>query len=239
MVNEVFSDYFALKNNLLTRIDPRVKIFFVFGAIVTILFSHTPILPVIVAILSLLVLLSVKIPPKIILFKLLAPLTMATIILFIQVFFYDNLFRGLLIVTKVAGCVSLIIFLSMTTSVIDLLKSASWFGISKTWIEIAAISYRYIFVLLEDALTIRDAQRVRLGYSSLPRALRSLGELSGSVFIRAFDQSISTYEAMCLRGYSEHSKISFEESFKLEDGLHLAIFIAILFLLAALNLYWR
>ncbi|MHB1377638.1 MAG: cobalt ECF transporter T component CbiQ [Candidatus Humimicrobiaceae bacterium] len=258
MLNEVFSDYFSQKENYLTRIDARIKMIFVFGAIITTLFSRTPFPPVIIAFLSLVFLISVRIPPKIILFRLLAPLTIAIAALLIQIFFYgttplfkltffglhlagyrEGLFRGLLIIGKVTGCVSLIIFLSMTTPVNTLLRAASWFRIPKTWIEIAAITYRYIFVLIEDAITIRDAQKVRLGYSSLSRSVRSLAELTGSVFIRAYDQSISTYEAMQLRGYSGTIKVSFEEGFKLKDVLHLIIFSIILFLLVTLNLYWR
>lgn len=258
MLNEVFGDCFAHKDNFLTRVDPRIKMIFVFGAIVTILFSRTPYLPVIIAFLSLAFLLSVRIPPKIIFFRALCPLSIVIVILLIQVFFYgttplfrltvfgfhltgykEGLFHGLLIGGRVAGCVSLIIFLSMTTPVNTLLKSASWFRISKTWIEIAAITYRYLFVLIEDAITIRDAQKVRLGYSSLSISVRSLAELTGSVFIKAYDQSISTCEAMQLRGYSGTGNVYFEKSFKLKDGLDLIIFSIILFLLIALNLYWR
>ena len=258
MLNEIFSDCFAHKDNFLTRIDARIKMIFVFGAIITTLFSRTPHLPVIIAFLSLVFLIIVRISPKIILFRLLAPLTIAIVILLIQVFFYgitplfkltlfgfhlvgykEGLFHGLLIMGKVTGCISLIIFLSMTTPVNTLLRAASWFRISKTWIEIATITYRYVFVLIEDAITIRDAQKVRLGYSNLSRSVRSLAELTGSVFIRAYDQSISTYEAMQLRGYSGTSKVSFEKRFKLKDGLHLIIFSIILSLLVTLNLYWR
>src|SRR3989338_3039842 len=151
MLNEVFSDGFAHKDNFLTRIDARIKMVFVFGAIVTTLFSRAPYLAMIIAFLSLVFLISVRIPPKIILFRLLAPLTITIGLLFIQAFFYggtplfklslfgfhfagykEGLFRGLGIMGKVMGCVSLIIFLSMTTPVNTLLRAASWFRVSKT-----------------------------------------------------------------------------------------------------------
>jgi len=207
-LNEVFSDYFAHKDNFLTRIDARIKIAFVFGAIIITLFARAPYLPVIITLLSLASLLIIRIPPSVILVRLLTPLSMATVILLLQIFFYgaaplEGLFRGLLIMGKVMGCVSLIIFLSMTTPANNLFSAGLWFGISKTWIEIAMITYRYVFVLIESAITIRDAQKVRLGYSNLSRSLRSLAELTGSVFIKAYDQSVSTYEAMQSRGYSK------------------------------------
>ena len=258
MLNEVFSDYFTHKDNFLTRVDARIKIFFVFGALILMLFSRIPQLPLTVAFLSLIVLLEVRIPFRIILFRMFCPLSIATVILLIHVFFQCNLplfklsffgfnligykeglAQGLLIMGKVTGCVALVIFLSMTTSVNALLNSASWFKIPRIWVEVAAITYRYIFVLLDDAIKVRDAQNIRLGYSNLLRSIRSLAELTGSVFIRAYDQSIVTYEAMQLRGYSETSKIYFEDRFKLKDGLHFIIFSAILSLLVVLNLYWR
>lgn len=200
-LNEVFSDYFAQQDNYLTRLDARLKMLLVCGAILMILFSPTPHWPVIIAVLSTALLISIKIPFKNIFIRLLPPLTLAAVVLLAQFFFYqENLSLGFLLIGKIIGCVSAIIFLSMTTPVNALLKGAAWFRISKTWLGIAEITYRYIFVLLEDAITIRDAQRVRLGYSSLSRSARSLAELSGSVFIRAYDQSLATSQAMQTRG---------------------------------------
>lgn len=241
MLNEVFGDSFAHKDNFLTNIDARIKMIFVFGAIIAVLFSNAPYMPVTSAVLSLIFLLGIGIPVRIIIFRLLAPLTITILILFIQILFYGALgfTRGLLIMGKVMGCASLILFLSMTTPVNVLLQAASWFRAPKTWLEVASITYRYVFVLMEDAVTIRDAQKVRLGYSSLSRSLKSFAELAGSVLIRAYDQSFSTHEAMQLRGYSGSIKVSFEKRFEYRDGLHLIIFSAILFLLVILSLYWR
>lgn len=258
MPNEIFSDLSAQRDNFLTRIDARIKMPFVFGATVITIFSQAPHLPAMVAFLSLASLLFVGISPKVILFRLAAPLGMAVAMLLIQLFFYgetplfklglfgfclvgyrEGLFRGLLITTRAAGCISLVIFLSMTTPANKLLGAARWFKVSKTLVEIATVAYRYVFVLLEDAIAIRDAQRVRLGYSNLSRSVRSLAELVGTVFIRAYDRSISTYEAMRVRGYLGTAKVFLEERFRPKDGLHLIVFSIILSLLLALNLFWR
>lgn len=259
MLNTIFSDSFAHKSNFLTRIDARIKMIFVFGTVITTLLSATWRLPVIVSLLSLVSLLSAMIPLRIILLRLFAPLSIAAVILLIQVFYYGNtplfkltffgfslvgynegLWKGILLSSRVMGCTSLIIFLSMTTPVNIIFGAARWFRIPKTWVEIAAITYRYVFVLLEDAITIRDAQKVRLGYSSLSKSIRSLTELSGSLFIRAYDQSLITCEAMRLRGYSGHTKEAyFPNKLKPQDVANLIIFSIILFLLIILNIYWR
>lgn len=240
MLNEVFGDYFAQKDNYLTRIDARVKMFFVCTGIITLLFSRVPQVSAIVILLSLISLISIRIPLKVILFRMLPPLAMAAVIAGLSLIVYKKgLFESLLIMGKVSGCVSLVIFLSTTTPVNELLSACLWFHIPKTWIEIAAVTYRYVFVLIEDASTIRDAQKVRLGYSNLSRSMQSLAELAGSVFIRAYDQSIATTDAMRMRGYTGASKTFFEKRFKFKDAIHLIFFLMILFLLIILNLYWR
>lgn len=240
MLSEVFSDSFAHKDNALSRIDARIKMFFVFAGIITILFSRDAQVSAASSFLILISLISVRIPFKAILFRILPPLAMAAVIVGLNLIVYKRgLSENLLIMGKVTGCVSLVIFLSMTTPVNELLGASLWFRIPKTWIEIAAVTYRYVFVLLEDASTIRDAQKVRLGYSNLLRSIQSLAELAGSVFIRAYDQSLATAEAMRMRGYTGACKFFFEKRFAFKDALHLACFMMILFLLIALNLYRR
>lgn len=240
MLREVFSDSFAHKDNFLSRVDARIKMFFVFAGIITILFSRAVQACVIVSLLALIFLISVRIPFKAILFRMLPPLAMAAVIALLNLIVYDKgIFESLLLMGKVTGCVSLVIFLSMTTPANELLGASLWFRIPKTWIEIAAVTYRYVFVLIEDAVTMKDAQMVRLGYSNLSKSMHSLAELAGSVFIRAYDQSIVTADAMRMRGYTGTRKFFFEKSFKFKDIIHLIFFLIILFLLIALNLYLR
>lgn len=240
MLNEVFSDIFAQKNNYLKRVDARIKMFFVFAGIIIVLISKIVPVSAIVIIFSLISLASVRVPFKAVFFRILPVLIMAAVILGLNLIVYrKGLFDSLMIIWHVAGCVALVIFLSMTTPVNELLGASLWFGIPKTWIEIAAFAYRYVFVLAEDASTIRDAQKVRLGYSNLSRSMQSLGELAGSVFIRAYDQSIATTEAMRMRGYSGSSRIFFEKKFEFKDAMQLTFFSGILLLLITLNIFWR
>ena len=256
MLNEVFSDYFAQRKNYLTEVDARPKMLFVATVIVMIILSQRLDVPLAVFLLSLVFLLGIRIPPKIILFRLATPLSIAVMIFLIQIFSYgkiilfkwnlfgfnltgyeEGLYRGFLIMGKVIGAVSLVIFLSMTTSVNKCLSAMRWFKIPNTWIEVALLTYRYIFVLLEDTVTIRDAQKVRLGYSSLARSLRSLGELVGSAVIRAYDHSVAAYEAMVLRGYNGTMRnIAWEEKFKIKDVVAVIIFIVILASLLVLSI---
>ncbi|MDO8662744.1 MAG: cobalt ECF transporter T component CbiQ [Candidatus Omnitrophota bacterium] len=239
MLNEVFSDHFAQKVNYLTEVDARAKALFIAAAIMIVVSSRNAYLPLIVFFSSLVILLGIGIPPKIILLRLAVPLGVVGAIFIMQIFFYgmaDGLAAGFLIVARVLGAVSLIICLSMTTPVNKLLHAARWFQVPNTWVEIAMLSYRYSFVLLEDAVTIRNAQRARLGYSSLGRSLKSFGELMGSTVIRAYDRSIAVYESMLLRGYDGSTRnISGEKEFSFKDTAAVIIFIIILGALLILN----
>lgn len=251
MINEVFSDYFVREKNFLTKIDTRIKIIFVFLAIIITISSRNYLTPVIVVLLVVVSLLCIKIPIRIIMIRLAGPSGIALTILFIQTFFYGtttlfkfNLFgfyliaylegatQGLLIMSKIIGATSLVLFLSMTTLVSRILSAGYWFKVPKTWIEVSLFAYRYIFVLLEDAITVFEAQKIRLGYSNLTKSLRSLGTLAGAIVIRAYDQSISTYEAMLMRGYDGNLKnISHKEKFEIKDIITSFIFFVILLIL--------
>ncbi len=239
MLNEIFSDHFARKINYLTEVDARAKVLFAAAAMIIVVSSRNPCVPLTVFSLSLALLLCIRIPPKVILIRLAAPLSIAGAILFIHIFFYGmakGLALGWLIMSKVLGAVSVVIFLSMTTPINKLLNAARWFKVPNTWVEIAMLSYRYSFVLLEDAMTIRNAQKVRLGYSSLARSLRSFGELMGSTVIKTYDRSVAIYESMMLRGYNgTMQNIAWKGEFRIKDAVAIIIFIIILGLLLVLN----
>lgn len=256
MLNEVFSDCFAQRKNYLTEVDARIKMVFVAAAIIITVLSRHGYVPLIVFSISLAFLLGIRIPAKIILFRLITPLSIAGMIFLIQVFLYgtipiveldlwgfhlvgykEGLLRGFLIMGKVLGTVSLVVFLSMTTPVNKLLNASRWFKVPNTWVETAMVTYRYIFVLLEDFVTIRDAQKVRLGYSSLARSLRSFGELMGLTVIRTYDRSIAVYETMMLRGYNgKMQNISLETKFRIKDVIAVIICIVILVSLLVLSM---
>jgi cobalt/nickel transport system permease protein len=166
------------------------------------------------------------------------PLSIACIILIIQIFFHgtepmfklniiglkmigfkEGLQYGIVIVSKVIGAVMLIMLLTMTTPIYKLLTAGLWLKIPYTFIEIAIFTYRYIFVLLQTAITIRDAQTVRLGYTNWYKGLRSWGELAGATIIKAYNQTISTHEAMISRGYYGKMNIEDKKDFDLYDYL--------------------
>ncbi|HAH20802.1 MAG: cobalt ECF transporter T component CbiQ [Omnitrophica WOR_2 bacterium GWF2_43_52] len=254
MIKEIFSDSFAQKENYLTNIDARIKLIFVIATMVLCLLSAKSFLPLGIAVAAICFLGTIKVPFRVMLVRFSAPLGIALTVVLLQIFLFgkspiikvhlfgytlvgymEGLQRGLLILSRVTATVSLVIFLSMTTPLNKLLAAAGYFKVPATWIEITMLAYRYIFMLFEDVSIVRDAQKMRLGYSNVARSLRSIGELAGAAVIKAYDQSLAVQEAMMLRGYKEKVIYSSAAKFTPGDNVAAVIFTAFFLTLLIIN----
>ena len=202
MFTETFSDIYAKRDNRLTRMDARVKVFLAVALLLLNLWGGTA-LSLFIFASSLLTLIYLRIPARTLLIRLLEPFGVAGVVILVKLYFigWSGLPEGFMIASRILGAVSLILLLSMTTPVDTLLKALSWFRVPRTWTDVALLTYRYIFVLLEDAYVVYSAQRVRLGYLGVSRSFQSVGTLAGAIVIRAYDQAMATSQAMRLRGY--------------------------------------
>lgn len=120
---------------------------------------------------------------------------------------YLNWFlAGTKIANRVLGAVSLIVVFGAMTPFNEIISAFSWLRVPKGFIEILSFAYRYIFVLLEEAMVIYHAQKNRLGYLTLRKGLTSFGTLTGCLVIKAFDHSHNITVAMVCRGYDGNIK---------------------------------
>jgi cobalt/nickel transport system permease protein len=119
----------------------------------------------------------------------------------------------------------------MSTPMNKLLLAATWFRVPKIFVELALLVYRYIFVLLEEIVTIKDAQRIRLGYHNWRRSMGSLGVLGGSLILRTYDRAERVFDAMIARGYSGTMTVSYTEHFGRKDFITAVCLSAILVIL--------
>ncbi len=217
---ELFSDIFACRDNVLTRVDPRVKVFAALALILAVVFSTKVFLPLSVAAVSVTAMLALYIPIRVIIFRLAGPFSIVLVLIALQSFltpgepilqigFFSfniavtdqGLWKGILLGSKVVASVSIVLLLGFVTPAYKIFHSLRSFRIPDAWVEMALLVYRYTFALLDHAADIAAAQRVRLGYSSFHRSLSSMGILAGAVVARSLDQALRTYEAMILRGY--------------------------------------
>lgn len=103
---------------------------------------------------------------------------------------------------RALAAVSCLSFLTLTTPLADWTPLLRRVGIPAGIVELILLVYRLIFVFAERALTGRQAQTARLGYSRLDRSVRSLGLLTGSLFQRSLEQARRLEIGLAARGYS-------------------------------------
>lgn len=86
----------------------------------------------------------------------------------------------------------------------ELLSALAWARVPTALLEIVAVADRQRHALGAYATAVRDAQRLRLGWSEPRRALLSAGGLAGLAVWRAVSQAEITSDAFALRGVRGH-----------------------------------
>ena len=117
---------------------------------------------------------------------------------------------ALLVLSRTLGGMSCLFFLALTTPMIELFSVLKATKFPDSFIEIAMMMYRYIFVFMDVAMGIRYAQMVRLGYKDFRTSFRSMVMLGTNLFIRSWEQGEKLYLSMNSRCY-DGKLMMFEE----------------------------
>ena len=243
---ELFSEYFE-KDHLLARIDARIKLMASLATLAMVLSYRGFALPLFVALLGLFFCLRMKVPGKVLLLRFAEPFLIASVILLLKFFFsgnnvlfsldimgmkfsgyQDGLWEGLMIATRIFGAVSVVVVLGFSTPFTEFMAGLSWFRVPRAFIEILMFAYRYIFVIIEDAMVIYHAQKNRLGYSNIRRGLNSFGIMTGSLILKAFENSQNTTVAMVQRGYDGTTPLLKHKPFRVLEVALSMLFIIII-----------
>jgi len=244
---DLFSDIFTYRDNLLTRIDPRAKLLIALAALLAVVTARGALLPLGILGLSLGTVATLKVPLRLVAARLAAPLAIVTVLIALKTFLTgevplgslevagwtltaraEGLREGLLIAARVLGAVSVLLLTGIVTPAHRIFQALRWLRISKDWLEVAILMYRYIFVLLDRVAALAAAQRLRLGYRQRGRALESLSTLAGATLVHSFEQARRTHAAMRLRGYSGAMPFGPLPSLALRDRLILALGLAVI-----------
>ncbi len=227
-----------------SRIDPRVKLASALALLVMVISCRGVVFPLLVSLLSLALCLSLGTPLRILLLRFSEPLFIAATVLFLKMFFSgseqiftiglagfelaghrDGLLEGVRIASRIVGGVSLLAVIGFSTPFTELMAALSWFRVPQVLIDVALFAWRYLFLLMEDAQVVYNAQKNRLGYVGYRRALSSFGTLAGVLVIKAFDNSQSITTAMVQRGYDGAMPASLHRPFRLAELACAAAFV--------------
>lgn len=113
----------------------------------------------------------------------------------------DGAALALLLIARTFGGMCSLFFIALTTPMIEIFALLSSLRIPKSVIELSMMIYRYIFVLLDQAAMIHNAQVMRLGNRSIRSSLASFSMLASVLFLRSWEQGERLVIAMDARCY--------------------------------------
>jgi|Deesub1362A_J573_1020465.scaffolds.fasta_scaffold00057_61 cobalt/nickel transport system permease protein len=209
-------------NNALKRVPPHFKVLVSLVALLIVVASPSFVAPIaIFGLMYFLTVVKAKIPNKVYLKALTAPLLFTIPTLPLMAFFFgggDVLFTvnilgfslaatrdgfnlALLVASRVIAGSASLFFLAFTTPMTEIFGVMRALKFPSLFVEIAMMIYRYIFVLIEEAEQMIFAQNVRLGYNTYKRSYESFGLLVSNLFIRSWQKGERIFRALEARGY--------------------------------------
>lgn len=125
--------------------------------------------------------------------------------------FYALLMRSVL-------SLALLILLTNTTRFSELLKGLRKLGMPRILAVNLSFLYRYLFVLLDEIMRMRQARDCRrAGRAGLLTELKTLGSMLGTLMVRSFERAERVYQAMLSRGFTGDLAVPFPRSFGWRD----------------------
>ncbi|RFU82490.1 cobalt ECF transporter T component CbiQ [Streptomyces triticagri] len=94
-----------------------------------------------------------------------------------------------------------VLLFAFTTPMSDLLPRLVRAGVPAPVVDVALVTYRMSFLLLDSVRHIRAAQAARLGHTTRAATWRSLAGLGATAFVRAFDRASRLHQGLAGRGY--------------------------------------
>lgn len=147
-------------------------------------------------------------------------------------------YSGLLVLVNVVVrawlCILSLILLSSSTRVTDLLKGMKQLGVPQVIILILSFMYRYIFVLVDEVMRMRQARDSRNFGGRRLHQLKTIGNMVGTLFIRSYERGERIYAAMLSRGFSGEVRTLYRLTFKPADAFFVIVFLGIIILTGVL-----
>jgi cobalt/nickel transport system permease protein len=205
-MHNLLDDY--AHSNALRDVSSSLKLFLAFSSILICIFSTSPVVPLFIAFsMGFIIVAMAKISLRIYAKLLLVPLSFALMstlaIIFVQgetplftftIFDFslsiksEGIELALLLLSRTLGGMSALFFIALTTPMIEIFSILKSFGLPELLMELSMLIYRYIFLLLDEATMIHNAQTMRMGNLGLRSSLKSFSMLSSVLFLRAWEQ---------------------------------------------------
>ncbi len=234
-----FLDQYSDRNSLIHRLDPRTKLVstFLFIAVVTLTppdrwLSYAVYLTILIGWLLL-----SRLPLNYVLKRSLIVLPFVAMIAIFIPFFHKGevagsyniwlwhvsvTYSGLMVLRNILirawlSILSLIL-LTSTTRMPDLLIGLEQLHMPRVMVMLLSFMYRYIFVLVDEVTRMKQARDSRNFGGRRLWQIRTIGNMIGTLFIRAYERGERGYAAMVARGFDGHSRTLKRLRFKPADA---------------------
>jgi len=250
-VKHSFIDEYSHLNSVIHRLDPRTKLIASLAFILAVMLTPTNnwlVFAFYFAIIAFMLAFS-QLPPIYVLKRSLVILPFVLLIAIFIPFFREGevagsynvwlwqisiTYNGLLVLTNVIVkswlSILALILLSSTTRLNDLLKALRQLGMPQVMILILSFMYRYIFVLVDEVMRLRQARDSRNFGGSWLHRLKTIGHMVGTLFIRSYERGERIYAAMLARAFDGQVRTLYQLSFKRADAFFGAAFSLVLVL---------
>jgi len=215
-------DKYAYLNSILHRFDPRAKLISIFILIISIaLINDIFVLSIGFVIVLCLVYIS-NIPLLFILKRLRWVAIFVLMILLILPFTIpgqkivsmgsltvtrEGILRAVIITVKAFSIVLLIFPMLATMKFVTFIKALDKLEIPSKLVQIIALTYRYIFVLMNEIKrTFRSVEARGFRKKSGLYGIRTTAKITGMLLVRSYERSEKVYQAMLSRGYDGKMK---------------------------------
>lgn len=122
------------------------------------------------------------------------------------------------------------LLLIATTGIDEIARALSILKIPSIFILLFILTYRYIFVLMDEAGRLIRAYSLRApGQAGVN--IRVWGSMVGQLLIRTYNRAQTIYQSMTLKGYSGNYTISVEKRFRSVDAVYMVLWL--LFIITA------
>lgn len=145
------------------------------------------------------------VPKRILLarYALAGPLLALMVIPLLIPFSQDRLVFALLIVGKAGTSITVLTSLVHTQPLERLLAAFQQMRLPASFVTVMFLTYRYLFVIGDELSKTHRSMTARLFQPKTNlRTMGILGEMTGGMFLRAFDRSGNIYRAMASRGFN-------------------------------------
>jgi cobalt/nickel transport system permease protein len=135
---------------------------------------------------------------------------------------FEGLYRAAFFFMRVWICVSALSLMTLSTRFNTLIHGMERLHFPRLFIQLTAITYRFIFLFTDEAYRMalaREARTVKKERVVRLRTWRTISSMIGSLFIRAYERGENVYQAMLARGYSGKFQLIDKLRFSVKDGV--------------------